>query len=483
MKTHDIGIAVCATSCQSVIPLFKHACAIHNVNFNNGLNEIVTGRGFIRYISFDQLVNDKHSDIGLLLIDEAAGFSLYQLKTLLHNFPRIVFSTTVHGYEGSGRGFLYKFDSMLRDNTRGVRHGELDSPVRWPDGDPLESLINRLLLLDNDELISAVVRNDVNELKLTTIDQDELLSNELLLQEIYGLMKDAHYRTKPSDLRHILDGVNLEIIIAQRNTVVVGLLICVVEGGFDLEKAKRIAHGYSRPRGHLIAETFAAHLGSVRGAQLIGKRIMRIAVKDSCRRQSIATRLVNYMLENSAVDYVASSFAIDESVCLFWHSMEFDPIRVGNLHNRVSGSRSLIVMKAISSAGCALQQYATERFYKILQLNLSAALRSLPLQDCLSVIAMIHHHVNQRDWDVAHEFAITSRNIESALPELQNVLISRIDKKSLCHCELQFHCKILVYRLLQQYSEADCVKKFNLQGKSELNSRVRHAMGVLLLAG
>jgi hypothetical protein len=49
------------------------------------------------------------------------------LSALLPYFPRILMTTTVQGYEGTGRGFLLKFCATLPQ----WRAFTLDDPLRW----------------------------------------------------------------------------------------------------------------------------------------------------------------------------------------------------------------------------------------------------------------------------------------------------------------------------------------------------------------
>ena len=80
-------------------------------------------------------------------MDEAAGIPLDSLATLLTFYPRIAMATTVHGYEGSGRGFLLRFREIIERHSRGWHPVTLGTPVRWAPGDLLEARINQLLLL------------------------------------------------------------------------------------------------------------------------------------------------------------------------------------------------------------------------------------------------------------------------------------------------------------------------------------------------
>lgn len=65
-------------------------------------------------------------------------------------------TTTVQGYEGTGRGFLLKFCASFAH----LRQFSLTTPIRWASGCPLEAAIARLLLF-NDETFQHAPGGDI----------------------------------------------------------------------------------------------------------------------------------------------------------------------------------------------------------------------------------------------------------------------------------------------------------------------------------
>src|SRR5690606_29760521 len=123
----------------------------------------------------------------LLLVDEAAGIPLALLERLLQRYARIAFASTVHGYEGTGRGFVLKFHALLDRETPGWQLQELKTPIRWAAGDPLEATVNRLLLLDAEiAAATAVAAIDVGQCRFERLDRDVLAADETTLRQLFG---------------------------------------------------------------------------------------------------------------------------------------------------------------------------------------------------------------------------------------------------------------------------------------------------------
>ena len=95
----------------------------------------------------------------LVVVDEAAAIPLVHVRRLFG--PHLLFlSSTVNGYEGTGRSLSLKLIKNLRDqqNFQGeesstgggrlLRELSLDEPIRYNKGDPVEEWLNKLLCLD-----------------------------------------------------------------------------------------------------------------------------------------------------------------------------------------------------------------------------------------------------------------------------------------------------------------------------------------------
>jgi len=91
-----------------------------------------------------------------------------------------------------------------------------------------------------DEAVAGSAVGDATYRRLTP---DELLADEALLREAFGLLVAAHYRTEPNDLARLLDAPNLaaRALVAEGRVVAVALL--AREGRLDAETRRRMYEG------------------------------------------------------------------------------------------------------------------------------------------------------------------------------------------------------------------------------------------------
>ena len=301
-KSAALGIAVArlfnAGRCGRVIVTAPRRDAV-NVVFDHAArrlpratvhrNRLDCEGGRLEFVAPDALLGSARS-ADLLLVDEAAALPAGLLVQLLERFPRVCFATTVHGYEGTGRGFSVRFAPTLDRLAPGWRRLQLEQPVRWAPGDPLEDLVFRALLLDAEPPSLPDDRNAVSGLRIERLDRDRLAVDETLLRDVFGLLVAAHYRTTPLDLRHLLDGPNLDVWIARVGRDVVGTMLVAREGGFDAGLGRKIWAGERRPRGHLLPQALALASGLEEAPCRLALRVIRIAVHPRLLRRGIGRR-------------------------------------------------------------------------------------------------------------------------------------------------------------------------------------------------
>ena len=163
---------------------------------------------------FLALQNDpSFSENTWLFVDEAAMLPIAQLSAFSHHFKHILFTTTIHSYEGTGRGFELKFKQKI---NRTFSDFELIEPLRWSKDDALEAFIDELLLLNVEDEFKQTTYDKSKFCQITERSQEEILSS---LPQFYGLMTLAHYRTSPLDLRRLLMLMRSVFLLLKANKI------------------------------------------------------------------------------------------------------------------------------------------------------------------------------------------------------------------------------------------------------------------------
>jgi len=300
----------------------------------------------------------------VLLVDEAAMIPVPMLLEMQGHYPRCVFSTTSQGYEGSGRGFVLRFQAELNRCVPDWKNVRLNTPIRWSEGDQLEALLNQLLLLDV-ELAPCNSFQGAEDVSYRVIPQQALLEDEALLRQLFALLVNAHYQTRPSDLRQMLDALQLTIHVLEQNKQPIAVALLTGEGGLDADLVAEIHAGKRRPHGHLLAQSLTFHAGIEGAACLQGERVMRIAVHPELQGQGLGSKLLNHVIEYAQkqhADYVGVSYAVSPELLPFWQRAGFVSVRLGFRKDKASGTRSLMQVCGLSESGVSLSDQAAEKF-------------------------------------------------------------------------------------------------------------------------
>lgn len=317
-----------------------------------------------------------------LLVDEAAAIPAPLLGRWLAAFPRLAFATTVHGYEGTGRGFAVRFRERLARETPDWRACRLATPVRWAPGDPLEALTRELLLLDaepaDDDRVTAALATE--PVQLAELDRAALARDTPALTELFGLLVQAHYRTTPGDLRQLLDAPDTRLLAARVGGHCVGVCLVQAEGGLPAALAAAVHHGERRPRGHLLAQSLAVHGGWREAAETRWWRIQRIAVHPAARRRGVGSRLLAAVAERArgaGIDALGTSFGGEPALLAFWRSRGYATLRLGLSREASSGEHAVMMgLPLHADARRRLTDWQAE-FHELLPTLLAAELDEL----------------------------------------------------------------------------------------------------------
>lgn len=296
---------------------------------------------------------DESGLVDILIVDEAAGIEVPVLLKVTENARHVIFSTTIHGYEGTGRSFNVRFLKKLEeDPSIEVEKIHMSEPIRYGAGDPIESWLYDALLLNalpvelEEEDLDRI---RISELEFKILNKDELLNNEELLREFFGIYVLAHYRNRPSDLSVLLDTPNHIPAVVKVNGKVVCSLHLAVEGGMDEELIAKIRTGY-KPRGQIIPDLVLKHFWNYDFSKRKGVRIVRIATHPNAMDMgvgSFALRKVIEWAEQSDLDWVGSGFGVSSDLIRFWLKNGFLPIHITPQRNEISGEYTIIVLRPI----------------------------------------------------------------------------------------------------------------------------------------
>lgn len=352
-----------------------------------------------------------------LFVDEAAMIPLDILFRLTNAFKRVVLTTTIHSYEGTGRGFLLKF---MAKTDRTLRHVELFTPLRWQADDKLEAFIDDLLLCDCEDRLpqppyDSVLAEQIQISHCERIPHDQI-------ESVYGLLTLAHYRTSPLDLRRLLDAPQQQFYLAHARDSLLGCVWAVPEGGLaDKTLIRQIRRGERRPRGNLVAQMLCFQAGLEEACALRSLRISRIAVQPNWQQQGLGQRLIAQMKQQikqqNMVDFLSVSFGYTPELLAFWQKCGFILVHFSESKEASSGCYSVVALCPLSKEGRLFVQRAEKQF----QRNLPLSLHPLATQFARTEIDWT---LDSSDWQSLTDFADFFLPLSSALPSIRRLITS-----------------------------------------------------------
>lgn len=324
-------LVVTAPSQQSAQTLFRHAGQHPALCFYS-----------------PEMLLEQEITLDLLLVDEAAAIPAALLRQLQQKYQRVVYATTIHGYEGSGHGFELRMCRWLATHWPHWQQLILTAPLRWAVSDPLEPLLANILLLDADAAAPLSAKSS-SPIRLQSLSSAELLQDEALLRQLFGLLVLAHYQTSPTDLRLLLDCPDIEIWLWRDDIALYGVALLMREGPIDSELAEQIWAGRRRPRGQLLPQTLLAHCGYLAAADYRYRRVMRIAVHPVCQQQGLGSQFIAALTRHyqGQADFLGCSFAATPEVLRFWRKQGWQAVRLGLSKDVATGCHAAVLLRAL----------------------------------------------------------------------------------------------------------------------------------------
>ncbi|MFW5903648.1 MAG: tRNA(Met) cytidine acetyltransferase TmcA, partial [Halolamina sp.] len=290
-------------------------------------------------------------DADVALVDEAAALPVRVLESFLAA-GRVGFTTTVHGYEGAGRGFAVRFRDRLDESEHAVHEVRMADPIRYAPGDPVEVWAFRALLLDARPAVDSLIADATpSQTSYRALSTEPLLGDEWLLREAFGLLVSAHYRTEPNDLARLLDAPNLSVRALLVDGHVASVALLAREGGLPAETRAAVYEG-SRIRGNMIPDVLMSQLRDESAGEPTGQRVMRIATHPAVRDRGFGSRLLDAIRsEFDEADWIGTGFGATPRLVRFWAQNGFSTVHLSTTRNATSGEYSAIMIDPRSRAG------------------------------------------------------------------------------------------------------------------------------------
>ncbi len=437
------------------------------------------------------LIQRELPEADLLVVDEAAALPVSLLSSLLHHYPRQVFVTTLHGYEGNGRGFALRFLQGLNKYAPDWVDLRLSQPLRWSAGDPLEALTYRMLLLDAEPQPADKV--GVDETVFKEWQTGDLVGNPEILRSLFGLLIVAHYRTTPGDLRILLDSPNIRIFSLQKNNQVIATALVAMEGELPDALCESVWQGRRRPNGDLLPQTLIAQEGWRQAGPWRAWRIIRIAVQPQVQHRHLGSKLLHSVIAQAAqeqVDYCGASFAATPEVVGFWQRNGFLPVRLGDRRDSVTGTFPLVMLRPLSKVVEQWIPLARQQYRQSVLMRLPFSLRLLEA----SLAVQLLYCAGESDFmeagyadvsldgaslDRLQGFVSHHRTFESSLMVLQQLLMASMHQWHKAGLSEQDQ-RLLLDRIIRQRSVEEVQNTTGLHGKRRQLQRMRELVGVLV---
>ncbi len=352
--------------------VFREYGVKHNVRKQAGaIVEINSVLGKIAYINPPTSYKVKAD---LMVVDEASGVPTHILEHIAEKFEKTIFSSTLHGYEGAGRGFQVRFLPMVRKVYGGkLIEVDMDEPIRYAKDDPIEEWLFNTFFLDADPY--HFTEQDKRELDLKRLryvkpdPEDWLFRKRELLREYIGIYIYAHYRNRPNDLMILMDAPHHFMRALTYKGHVINSLHLAYEGMMSEKDVMRTLAG-DPPSGHVIPTILLRYYPHIKNIpELRGIRVVRIATHPDIMRRGIGSKALEEVIREAreeGLDWVGASFGATDKLLEFWWRNGFSPLYLSPVRNAVSGEFSTIVIHPLSRKAREVVKKARLEFKRLL---------------------------------------------------------------------------------------------------------------------
>ncbi len=307
----------------------------------------------------------------LVVVDEAAGLQVPMLLKIWKEHKRIMFSSTIHGYEGAGRGFSIRFLKYIKSDPKtDLIEYEMIEPIRYSENDPIEKWQFDTLLLDAEpEKLTPEDLKHIDEGNLIYVkpNLEEWFSKkgEHLLRQFFGIYVLAHYRNEPDDLGMMADAPHHTIRAVM---IPSGKIVCSIqlaeEGPIPEDMVDDLLRGGRIP-GNIIPDRVLKHVRIREFSRTVGWRIVRIATHPDVMRKGIGSFALTNIIKEAyerGYDWVGAGFGVTEQLLRFWLKNGFLPVHMSPDRNPVSGEFTVLVLYPLSDLTKKIVEIANKSF-------------------------------------------------------------------------------------------------------------------------
>ena len=503
-KDNPLHIVITAADVNCLQVFFKQ---LQTINISGvWQNDCFTSdKGSVAFIAVDQLLKQRHK-ASLVLVDEAAAIPVYLLEQLVENYHRMVFASTVHGYEGAGRGFTLKFQQRLNVICPHWHHLHIHQPIRYRVGDPLEQLIFNSCLLNAelDDIAGDLPKSsnslllETNKLTFEHFTGQALAEDEALLAQVVSVLVTAHYQTKPSDVKMLLDNPSVQLLCllldlndlseTKNKQRVVAVAMLISEGNSVTESVSgtdisAIKHSQRRLNNHFTPQSLLTQCGVEQAFDFHYLRVMRIAVNTQLQQRGVGSyflKKINLFAQSQGADFLASSFGATKALLSFWLQQNYHVARLGFTKDKASGEHSALVLNAVSKKAMNLESAIKHEFYRSFDHLLNDEYQWL----AADLIALIQYYY-PKSCEVkltAHDNANVSafvqghRQYACCAFSLYLWLKVRLTNTNLAE---QSEIAVLIQRSMQKQNIAALCQQHNFTGKKALEQFLRNTIKTL----
>jgi tRNA(Met) cytidine acetyltransferase len=476
INSHRKKVILTAPTFNTVGQVFRHANRLLP-NANMRKQGLYFENGSLEFMPPDaSLAESVTADI--VMVDEAAAIPTPLLEKIITKYSRVIFSTTLHGYEGSGRGFELRFKKHLNNVCPGWKSIHLAQPIRWYPEDVLENFWFQCMAMNKQTCMEEISLNR-SILETHELNVEQLVHDSDMLKNIFHLLVNAHYQTTQDDLVRLLDAPEQHLFILKQQGRLLGVALISEEGGQNLELiAKQISCGSRRVKGHLVPQYLTFHYGDLGLCIMKQWRVVRIVIEPYLQGLSLGSTLlseIEKIARKRKIEFLTSSFGAREKLLNFWQKNLFCVTKLGFKRDASSSEHSAIILKPLTKKASELTSDLKVMFHQDMLYQASRHFTDL---DTRIMVSLLKHNCKIRQLNKT-ETQLVLQFIENLRPlySCEQVLYKLLEG---CLCTYRQHLiedyVFLVALLIQFKNDKSLCAEFTLSGKQQIQKRAQQAV-------